>query len=162
MPLKRSRFGFKPYLCVDKESGFILNTYLPRQNLSAESERKGPGGFAGFVVRKLVAQINEPSNRLITMDQGFSSPLLFKELRIMGFHALGTTKLNRIGSPSNIPALVERGEHATFESGGFFFTAYKDRKNVIFLSTFRPFESKKAIRCGRNRTLLSAPSTNVL
>jgi hypothetical protein len=71
------------------------------------------------------------------MDNFFSSPTLFRELRAEDIFATGTCRTNRRGWPDGLhPKLLKNlGDTKSLQCGSVIATTWKDKKQVNFLST---------------------------
>ena len=69
-------------------------------------------GVTHAVVMKLVDPIKDRGHN-VYMDNFYTSPQVFADLRDNGFGACGTLRLNRRGLPPAIHQKVRKGEKAT-------------------------------------------------
>lgn len=141
---------------------------MPRQSKALVEEKKGPGGFWGHVIHTLLKDFKHGDNRVVVVDQGFTSVALFCSLREKGFHAVGTMNSTFLGQvpASMVPSLPVAGDMASFTAPNrnLYLTMVHDRakKPVKILSTFLPFVAKKKTRTRIRRHLQQCPSTNIL
>jgi len=149
MPQKPQKWGLKVWCLADASSKFVYNFEVycgkdPILHEGAEVPRPGTCGaprLAHDVVLRLVAPI-EGKGHVITMDNFFSSILLFAELREKGTYATGTIRCNRIGLPDvlkNTKAFNREAqgtlEWRMHESRRMCVILWKDRKPVLIIST---------------------------
>ena len=70
------------------------------------------------------------------MDNFYTSPALFRDLR-EGFEVCGTIRSNRAGIPKDIrSAKLKKGESHFSQDDSMLFMKWKDKWDVLILSTF--------------------------
>ena len=80
-------------------------------------------------------------------DNFHSSPSLFRELLRRGFGACGTARKNRRGIPRAIrDATLRRGEVASSIDDSILALKWKDKRDVIMLSTYHDSSMAKRSR----------------
>ena len=109
IPSKRARFGIKFFVISDCSSNFLINL-IPYQgkNTVISPVLVKDFGYGGATVLSLM----EPylnSNRVIVIDNWFSSPKLVEELFSKETGAIGTLRKNRKGVPK-MPKKLKVGE----------------------------------------------------
>ena len=71
------------------------------------------------------------------MDNFYTSPALFKDLRERGFESCGTIRSNRVGIPDDIrSAKLKKGESHFSWDDSMLFMKWRDKRDVLMLSTF--------------------------
>ena len=87
------------------------------------------------IVKKLVNDIQGKGHH-IYMDNVFTSPTLFNDLRRNGLGACGTLRPNRRGVPSGIKEKVRRGERKVFKlDNSMLAIKWMNKRPVIMLTT---------------------------
>ena len=87
------------------------------------------------VVKKLVNDIQGKGHH-VYMDNFFTSPTLFNDLRKNGLGACGTLRPNRRGVPSGIKEKVRKGERKAFKlDESMLAIKWMDKRPVIMLTT---------------------------
>ena len=99
IPSKRARFGIKFFLISDCTTNFIINL-IPYQgkNTVISPTLVKEFGYGGAVVLSLMEPFLN-TNRVIVIDNWFSSPNLVEELFNRDTGAIGTLRKNRKGVP---------------------------------------------------------------
>ena len=73
----------------------------------------------------------------VYMDNFYTSPALLRDLRDEGFEACGTIRSNRVGIPEDIrSAKLKNGESHFSRDDSMLFMKWKDKRDVLMLSTF--------------------------
>ena len=73
----------------------------------------------------------------VYMDNFYTSPALFRDLRDRGFEACGTIRSNRVGIPEDIRSVkLKKGESHFSQDDSMLFMKWKDKRDVLMLSTF--------------------------
>jgi len=99
IPTKRARFGIKFFIISDSSTNFIINM-IPYQGKKTQisEELVKNFGYGGAVVLSLMDPYLN-SNRIVFIDNYFSSPKLTKELFEKKTGVVGTVRKNRKGMP---------------------------------------------------------------
>ena len=95
----------------------------------------------------------------VYMDNFYTSSALFRDLRDRGFEACGTIRSNRVGIPEDIrSAKLKKGERHFTQDDSMLYMKWKDKRDVLMLSTFHDdtFIEK------RRRTRLAAEGVEVI
>ena len=135
LPAKPTKFGVKVWVRADANNGYVneFDVYTGK----SEQTMSGEGGLGERVVKKLCERLNG-KNHHVFMDNFFSSPKLFTEMEQKGIYCCGTVRLNRKGLPAELKrkGLVKnQGDFVIYQKGNLTATAWKDKKQVNFLST---------------------------
>lgn len=122
-----------------------------KKDESAESSKrcKSNVGLGGTVVQELTRSL-VGKNHIIMMDNYFSSPLLFEQLKADSIYACGTVRSNQEGLPNlTSDKKMKRGNfYFRISDQGLFFVKWKDNRSVHFLSNYHENEE-----CTVKRTL---------
>ena len=87
------------------------------------------------VVMKLLRGL-ENGNHDVYMDNYYSSPTLFRDLKSLGFGACGTVRVDRTGIPSVFRSALEKGKVRSRQlPGGVLALQWQDKRPVTMLST---------------------------
>lgn len=112
MPLKPVSHGIKIWCLACSVTKFVLNleVYVGSANEAIQGLPQHACGSGAGVVTRLTSGW-ENMWHTVVMDNFFSSPMLFEDLRKRGFYAIGTIRQGRIGYPSslNFPTKGVRG-----------------------------------------------------
>ena len=158
MPKKPQKWGMKAWVLADSSSGYIWNWKL--YTGKDVDMPPSPLGLAHRVVLELLDddRLRSKGYRVFT-DNFYSSPDLFKDLQEEGFEACGTLRSNRKGIPDDVRgAKLRKGESHFSQDDTLLFMKWKDKRDVLMLSTFHDdtFIEK------RRRTRLAADGVEVI
>ena len=95
-------------------------------------------GLAHRVVLELLDddRLKSKGYRVFT-DNFYSSPALFRDLLEEGFEACGTLRSNRKGIPDDVKtAQLRKGETQFSKDDYFLFMKWRDKRDVLMMSTF--------------------------
>lgn len=138
IPLKRARFGLKSYELCESGSGYIWNSIVhtgPGMQL-AESD----DGLTSSRIVLTLAKDLLGKGYAIYMDNWYSSPALFRQLRLNQTDALGTVRLNRKNMPVQLKKKISRGQTIACFSMDLMALKWMDKREVSILSTFHKDE----------------------
>ena len=133
IPLKRARFGIKCFmLCEDSGYTFKFKIYTGRENVP-------PPAGALSVSERVVADLIEPlldKGYHLYIDNWYTSIPLLKFLFDHGTLACGTIQSNRKGFPDPVKkAKLKRGEVKAYRSNELLSMKFKDKRDVLMLTT---------------------------
>nr|XP_053613419.1 piggyBac transposable element-derived protein 4-like [Plodia interpunctella] len=131
MPRKRNRFGIKLFVLCDIETGCIVD-FIVYCGATTDVADIPDLGKSGSVVVKLLEDYFD-CNRCLYVDNWYSSPSLFKYLKNKKTYACGTAKVSRRGMPKF--KKIKKGEVDSHYCGSLMALKWKDKKDVIMLST---------------------------
>ena len=134
LPAKPTKFGVKVWVRADPNNGYVneCQVYTGKSEQTMSSE-----GLGERVVKKLCERLHG-KNHHVFMDNFFSTTKLFTDMEQKGIYCCGTVRLNRKGLPVEMKrkGLVKnQGDFVIFQKGNLTATAWKDKKQVNFLST---------------------------
>ena len=120
-------------------------------------------GMISAVVLRLVEPLQGGGHHLY-MDNFYTSPLLFRELRQCGFEACGTIRLNRRGVPPEVKKPMRKGEsRAVSLDDGMRIIQWHDKRVVSVLSTIHGDKTVEVERRSRRavwgREVVEKPET---
>ena len=126
LPKKPHKWGLKAWVMADSTNGYTWGWKLYTGKEGGATEH----GLAHRVVMELV---NDQR-----LEQNFySSPTLFKALTDSGFGACGTARKDRRGIPKSVStANLQKGETQSIRDGGILSLKWRDKRDVLMLSTF--------------------------
>ena len=135
LPAKPTKFGVKVWVRADPNNGYVneFQVYTGKSDQTSSSE----GGLGERVVKKLCERLHG-KNHHVYMDNYFSTPKLFTDMERACIYCCGTVRVNRKGLPvelKNKRLLRNQGDFVIFQKGSLTATAWKDKKQVNFLST---------------------------
>ena len=136
MPKKPHKWGMKAWVLADAANGYVWNW-----KLYAGKEEAAPDSSLGLAHRVVLDLLED--DRLknkgyhVYMDNFYSSPSLFKDLQAEGFESCGTLRSNRKGIPDDLKsAKLRKGESLFSRDDSLLFMKWKDKRDVLMLSTF--------------------------
>ena len=134
LPNKPHKWGIKAWVLADAKTGYTWGWKL----YTGKEEGSGEHGLAHRVVMSLVDDDRlKHKGYIVYMDNFYSSPALFKELTTIGFAACGTARKNRRGIPQTVTsATLKKGEVYSAREEGILSLKWKDKRDVLMLSTF--------------------------
>ena len=95
-------------------------------------------GLAHRVVMELTDDVRlKGKGYVVVTDNFYSSPDLFRELLVEGFGACGTVRKDRRGVPTSVKtAVLRRGEVASTVDDSILSLKWRDKRDVMMLSTY--------------------------
>ena len=134
LPKKPQKWGIKAWVLADSSNGYTWNWKL----YTRKEEGQGEMGLAERVVMELVNDGRlEGKGYIIVTDNFYSSPKLFRALVEKGFGACGTARKNRHGIPASVgQANLKKGEIVSSVDNGIMALKWKDKRDVLMLSTY--------------------------
>ena len=135
MPKKPQKWGMKAWVLADGVNGYVWNWKL---YTGKEDESHTTLGLAHRVVLDLLNDDRlQNKGYHVYMDNFYTSPALFRDLRDQGFEACGTIRSNRVGIPEDIRlAKLKKGESHFSRDDSMLYMKWKDKRDVLMLSTF--------------------------
>ncbi|XP_041473820.1 piggyBac transposable element-derived protein 4-like [Lytechinus variegatus] len=137
MPMKPKKFGVKFWVITDSSNGFCLDWSV----YTGKEEGRGGDGLSTKVVKDLTRPY-AGSGRHVYMDNFYTSPQLFEDLKEVNLGACGTLRLNRRGIPPMMreaAAAARKGDAPKFfRRGDMLGVTWHDTKRVSALSTIHP------------------------
>ena len=107
-------------------------------------------GMTHAVVMKLVNPIKNRGHH-VYMDNFYTSPTLFSDLRLNGFGACGTLRLNRRGLPKSVKFSIKKGEkQAVHIDESMIAIKWSDKRVVTALTTIHDASDVEVERRNRN------------
>ena len=131
MPNKPVKRGFKVWVRADATNGYISEFYVYTGKEGSTVEKK----LGGKVVMTLTAKLAHLYHH-VYFDNYFTSVSLLVDLLKVGVYGCGTMRVNRKGSPDELPAVAkkgfnERGQSKTWQSGNLTVSVWQDSKPVV-------------------------------
>lgn len=125
--------GIKLYMLCDSENGYCCNfeLFTGRESAPAPSEY---GAMYDLVMRLMSGHLNKGHH--LYMDNYFTSPRLFYDLRLNATLACGTARSNRKGFPRLLKlSHPEKGSIDVMNNGVVVAVKFADRREVSLLTT---------------------------
>lgn len=150
LPAKPTKFGIKVWARGHPRTGYIseFQIYVGKPD-GKKGKGVGEEGLGARVIKDLTAKIQN-RNHHIYMDNYFSSPKLFDDLRRVGLYCCGTVRTNRKGMPpamKNTKDLKKQGDSKIFQKGELVCVGWKDRKVVhILFNNMDPSDTCMVVR----------------
>jgi hypothetical protein len=135
MPGKHIRNGFKVWMLVDCETGYVYNFDI----YEGKGEQGPETGQSQRVVTTLIKPLEERRWHVIGMDGFFSSVELFEKLHAAGFYAVATTRNWLVGFPKSLlltTTKLTEGQWIWRRKGAVTLVSWYDQKPVNLLSTY--------------------------
>lgn len=134
---KKHRFGIKLYVLCDCETGFVLDflVYIGKNTDVTLIENLGSSG--SVVVKLLEPHLNK--GHTFYSDNYYTSPLLSTYLYNHKTNSCGTVRQNRKHMPE-FKKKLKRGEIDWKSSANLLALKWKDRRDVVMLTTFHENE----------------------
>jgi hypothetical protein len=130
---KPTRWGYKVW-CISSDS-YLLNFEVYTGSLSNALLPAGHSSIHQTVIRLARPYFNH--NHILYVDNLFTSPLLFNELKRNGMNACGTLRPNRKHLPADLKSISKRlpkGSSYHWQQGDLGCLAWNDRRLVYFLA----------------------------
>lgn len=129
---KRARFGVKFYKLCDSQSRYIHNF-----NIYTGKDKTDTGSATRNVVINLLKESQLlHKGYCLFLDNWYSSPTLYRELFNMKTNVCGTARINRKGMPPKLKShLLQKGEAVIFSTKEIAAIKWKDKKDVVMLTT---------------------------
>lgn len=134
LPKKPHKWGMKAWVLADAGNGYTWGWKL----YTGKEKNRTETGLAHHVVVDLVDDVRLlGKGHVIVMDNFYSSPALFHDLRSRGFHACGTVRKDRKGLPENVcTATLQKGEVISSVDDSVMALKWKDKRDVFMISTY--------------------------
>ncbi|XP_068098335.1 piggyBac transposable element-derived protein 4-like [Hyperolius riggenbachi] len=161
IPNKRAKYGIKLYKLCESGNGYIYNFHI----YEGKDSLLQPAGCPPYMSssEKIVIQLVNPllhQGYHLYMDNYYSSVPLFKFLYSAQTVACGTVRANRKGLPQQVVnKRLNRGESFSYRSSELLALKYKDRRDVMFLSTIHT-EATTTVRSRREVVVKPVAVTN--
>lgn len=134
MPKKPHKWGLKAWVLADSTNGYTWAWKLYTGKESGTREH----GLAHKVVMELVDDPRlKRKGYIVTTDNYYSSPALFRDLTQHGFGACGTARRDCNDIPKSITdAILKKGEVCSSQDDGILTLKWRDKRDVLMLSTY--------------------------
>ncbi|XP_070576771.1 piggyBac transposable element-derived protein 4-like [Ptychodera flava] len=131
-PDKQDKYGFKAYEVCDSSNGYCCKFEL--YTVRSDETTSGKGKTYDLVMGLMDGYLRK--GHVLYVDNYYTSPILFYDLYKEDTLACGTSR-HRKGIPARIKEtkLKEKGEKLVMVKGPLMVMKYKDRKDVVMLST---------------------------
>jgi hypothetical protein len=151
LPLKAAKFGIKTYELCESSSGylwsFVVYTFKDtcfQSSLLTQEMNK---------TTAIVLHVMEPlleKGHTVWLDNFYNSPALARLLKHKGADCVGTLKINRKGVPKAIKdAKLKHGEIIAQHSGPVTVMKWRDKRNVLMISTYHDTKMKSYTKRGK-------------
>lgn len=157
IPSKRARFGIKMFQLCEADSGYIWNSviYTGKGTIFMPEYES-----YGLSTKTVMSLIHDLKNRgyLLTTDNFYTSPELAELLLQCKTDICGTVRPNRKGLPPKIKSEnLKRGDMIAFQKGKMCAMKWKDKKNVLMLSTIHTADMVEVIT--KEKKVLKKPTS---
>ncbi|KAK3103740.1 hypothetical protein FSP39_021492 [Pinctada imbricata] len=136
MPAKPTKWGIKVWQICESESGYCCGF-----EVYTGKKRDGTRQFGlGYDVVWSLSETYHNQNRHLYFDRFFSSVTLAEHLELVNTYVCGAIMANRKGIPDEVKKakLKQSGQLIQKQKGNLVATAYKDKRQITFLSTCAP------------------------
>lgn len=138
-PDKPNKYGIKAYMVCDSSNGycFKFELYTGKTHPYNTSGNGVTYDLVMHMMRDLFGQGYQ-----LYVDNYYSSPTLFSDLRVLGVTATGTLRTNRKGVPQELKdkKLQNKGDKFVMNDGSLMAMKWYDRKPVVVLSSIHTSE----------------------
>lgn len=144
---KRAKFGIKFYKLCDSETRYIHNF-----KIYIGKDKTETGTASANVVKNLMneSELLEKGYCLF-LDNWYSSPTLYRDLYEMKTNVCGTARINRKGMPRDLKSVqLKKGEAVSFATKNILAIKWKDKKDVIILTTMHKLEFAETEKVNRH------------
>ena len=125
------KWGIKAWVLADSTNGYTWGCKLYTGKEGGATEH----GLAHRVVMELVN--DKRQGYIVYTNNFYSSPALFKALTDSGFGACGIARKDRRGIPKSVStANLQKGEIQSTRDDGILSLKWRDKRDVLMLSTF--------------------------
>ena len=134
LPKKPHKWGMKAWVLADATNGYTWGWKL----YTGKEDGRMEMGLAHRVVLELVDDVRlQQKGYVVVTDNFYSSPALFHDLAQRGFGAVGTARKDRRGIPLAIRTTqLQRGQLTSSVDDGILSLKWKDKRDVVMLSTY--------------------------
>lgn len=134
---KRARFGIKFYKLCDSKSRYIHNF-----NIYVGKDKTNTGSASRNVVINLLKESRLlHKGYCLFIDNWYSSPTLYRELYNMETNVCGTARMNRKEMPRELKLhQLQKGEAVVFSTRDMAAIKWKDKKDVVLLTTMHSLD----------------------
>ena len=144
IPTKRARFGIKSFEICESSSGYIWSFFVyTGKDTVYHPDVAADSPIGSKVIYTLVNSLFG-KGYCISMDNFFSSPQLYNMLCDNNTDSVGTLSANRNGVPKEIASKkLKKGEIAAIYTRRLMLLKWKDKKDMLMLSTFHYDNTKE-------------------
>ena len=158
---KPVKWGIRVDALVDQETKYLWRFRLYTGRVTVPPECKALG-VMGYIVKQLLSELDGKGHKL-TVDRGYTSPILFHHLALMGVGANGTCQTNRKGFPANlIKKKSEQGHWTWLRAASLLAVRWFDSNQNYFLSNFHYSDREVVQRCGENGARVDVRATTMV
>ena len=152
LPKKPHKWGLKAWVLADSTNGYTWGC----------TGKEGGATEHGLALRVVMELVNdqrlEQKGYIVYTDNCYSSPALFKALTDSGFGACGTARKDRRGIPKSVStANLQKGEIQSTRDDGILSLKWRDKRDVLMLSTFH--DDTMVGKSRRSRTAVGGVET---
>ena len=142
LPAKPTKFGIKVWERAHPQTGYVHEFQVYVGKPDGQRGRVTEEGLGSRVIKDLTRNIVNKNHHLY-MDNFFSNPKLFEDLRQDGVFCCGTVRANRKGMPEPLKKpsyLKNQGDMTIMQKDTLVCVAWKDKKivHILFNNTDPP------------------------
>jgi hypothetical protein len=149
LPRKPTKWGMKAFVLADSSNGYVYNWKL--YTGKDKSLPLGEQSYPHAVVLDLLKGLERRGHH-VYVDNYYTSPALFSDLRDRGFGACGTVRANKRGLPIEMKATLERGAViSAYVDRSMMALKWMDKRPVLMLTTIHNNSMTTKVRRKRHR-----------
>ena len=143
---KPDKFGVKLFMLCDSSNGYCSRFEI----YHGSDNNPSPKGKIYDLVTRLVKPYLKKGHKLF-VDNYYTSPILFHDLRELGTGGCGTLRANRKGVPDDIKSVkLKKGESVAMTNGILQILKWKDKRDVHMCTSIHNAEFRNMEKNDRN------------
>lgn len=167
---KPTKWGYKLFVLADSLNAYTWDFSINKGKFPVDQSQQGKG-LSYESVMALVDEKFLGSGYKLYVDNFYTSPMLFRDLRKKTIWACGTIRSNRVGFPKNtinrLPKNAPRGSIRWKRDDQLLFIEWKDTREVLMCSSFHSANEGQTVQRrvkmgGGEWTMMTIPIPSVV